>query len=403
MGAALRGGAAVAARVRGAGPGPLLGAGGALPATVRRAQHDGRRAEHPGQLLPLAALADAVGAPPAARRVHAEVDAPVEGGDLARRGSDRRGVHAGARRPRATGPRARPARRAVHREVVLRPGRGAPQARDRGHRDRPGRATLPAARRGDRGGAGVVPRRGRPGVGPGGGGQHGRLVVHRAAPAGAPVRGRRPAHAAARVAAGERLPRRRFVAGARDRAGGVDRGDVRRLTCTSPTAASRTSTTGAGARASRWGGWPSGCATSSTSTPSSRPRSTGSRPGWPVSTTRPDARVPGIRARAAGHGKPGTGGAGRGRRAGSRSRSAAAYAGPRPRPVAPARRAAAAYAGSWITRSTAARTAAGDSRRAESATPAPSRAARWPFSCWSPPPGTMTSGIPRVRALQTIP
>ena len=45
-------------------------------------QHDGRDADHPGQLLPPAALAGAVRPAQAADRVHAEVDAAAEGGDL---------------------------------------------------------------------------------------------------------------------------------------------------------------------------------------------------------------------------------------------------------------------------------------------------------------------------------
>ena len=58
-GASAPGGAAAAARLRGPGPGPLLGPDRAVPAAVRRGQHDGRDAVHPGALLPPAAPAGA--------------------------------------------------------------------------------------------------------------------------------------------------------------------------------------------------------------------------------------------------------------------------------------------------------------------------------------------------------
>src|ERR1035438_4809299 len=60
MGSALRRGAAAPARLRRAGPGPLLGAGRALPLAMRAGQHDGGHADHAGQLLPPAALAGPV-------------------------------------------------------------------------------------------------------------------------------------------------------------------------------------------------------------------------------------------------------------------------------------------------------------------------------------------------------
>ena len=96
--------AAAAARLRGAGPGPLLGPHRALPADVRRGQHDRRDAQHPGVLLPPAAPPGVRPAPPSADRLHPEVDAAAEG-----RGQQPRGVHlralpAGDRRRRRSTP-----------------------------------------------------------------------------------------------------------------------------------------------------------------------------------------------------------------------------------------------------------------------------------------------------------
>ncbi|CAA9343722.1 MAG: hypothetical protein AVDCRST_MAG07-2546, partial [uncultured Frankineae bacterium] len=49
--------------------------------------------------------------------------------------------------------------------------------------------------------------------------------------------------------------------------------------CTSPTAGSRSSPSGAARSRSAWPGWPSACASSSTRTPSTRSRSSASRRG----------------------------------------------------------------------------------------------------------------------------
>src|SRR5690606_8086262 len=57
MGTGLRPDTAAAARLRRAGAGAFFRAPGAFPATVRRAQHAGVRAEYPGTDFPLAALA----------------------------------------------------------------------------------------------------------------------------------------------------------------------------------------------------------------------------------------------------------------------------------------------------------------------------------------------------------
>ena len=85
--------------------------------------------------------------------------------------------------------------------------------------------------------------------------------------------------------------------------------------CTSRTVASRSWRPAAARRRSPSTGWPSSCARSSTSTPSSRPRSSGWPPGWPGSTTtrtdavsdpptvHPECRVPRGRRRPAGRGR----------------------------------------------------------------------------------------------------
>ena len=97
---------AAAARLRGPGPGPLLGPHRALPPAVRAEQHDGRHADAPVELLPPAAVAGAQPAPQAAGRLHPEVDAAPEG-----RGVEGGGVHHGRlppghrRRRRSTRPR----------------------------------------------------------------------------------------------------------------------------------------------------------------------------------------------------------------------------------------------------------------------------------------------------------
>ena len=90
VGPALLGRAAAAARLRGPGTRPLLGAHRALPADVRREQHDGGAALDPGVVLPPAAPAGLRQAAPAARRVHAEVDAAAAGVDVRGRGLHRR-------------------------------------------------------------------------------------------------------------------------------------------------------------------------------------------------------------------------------------------------------------------------------------------------------------------------
>ena len=79
VGPALVAGAAAPARLRGPGPGPLLGPHRAVPGDVRPGQHDGRPADDPGVVLPPAALAGALAADPADGGVHPEVAAAREG------------------------------------------------------------------------------------------------------------------------------------------------------------------------------------------------------------------------------------------------------------------------------------------------------------------------------------
>ena len=128
VGPAVQRRAAAAARLRGPGPGPLLRPGRAVPVPVRAGQHDGRDAVHPGQLLPPAALAGALRPAQAADRVHAEVDAAAEGGDLGGRRLHRRLVRAADRRAAGVRRQRGAPGGAVHRQGVLRPGR-APRRR----------------------------------------------------------------------------------------------------------------------------------------------------------------------------------------------------------------------------------------------------------------------------------
>ena len=80
--------AAVAARLRGPGAGALVGAAGALPAALRRAQHDGRQPHDAGELLPCAAPPAEAELPQAAGADDAEIAAaPQARGLHARRSS----------------------------------------------------------------------------------------------------------------------------------------------------------------------------------------------------------------------------------------------------------------------------------------------------------------------------
>ena len=120
-----RGDAAAAARLRGPGPGPLVRAARAVPAAVRREQHDGRDVLVAGQLLPPAAPPGAVAGAPAAGRVHPEVAAAA----ARRRSASSTSSPSGAFQP--VHPRRRGRRRrgapgaAVQRQGLLRPRRRA--------------------------------------------------------------------------------------------------------------------------------------------------------------------------------------------------------------------------------------------------------------------------------------
>ena len=96
VGPALLGRAAAAARLRGPGARPLLGAHRAVPADVRRGQHDGRLPVDPGELLPPAAPPGLRPAAPPAHRLHPEVDAAAQGG-----GQRAGGLHRPARSARS--------------------------------------------------------------------------------------------------------------------------------------------------------------------------------------------------------------------------------------------------------------------------------------------------------------
>ena len=98
---------AAAARLRGPGSGPLVRPPRAVPAAVRREQHDGGHPVHPGDLLPPAAPPGPVAAAQAAGRVHAEVAAAAQALRVAGGGLHHRHLPAGHRRHRRARPRSR--------------------------------------------------------------------------------------------------------------------------------------------------------------------------------------------------------------------------------------------------------------------------------------------------------
>ena len=121
------------ARLRGPGPGPLLGAHRAVPGDVRPGQHDGRPADHPGVVLPPPALAGALAADPADGRVHPEVAAARQGLHVADARLHRGVLPGRPRRPRdhpgAHRPGGDPPRPALLGQDRLRPDGRARQAR----------------------------------------------------------------------------------------------------------------------------------------------------------------------------------------------------------------------------------------------------------------------------------
>ena len=90
VGPAVRRRPAAAARLRGPGPGPLLGPHRAVPDDGGRRRVRGRAAVDAGEPLPPAASALPRRGAPAADRLHPEVDAEAQGGGLAARGLHRR-------------------------------------------------------------------------------------------------------------------------------------------------------------------------------------------------------------------------------------------------------------------------------------------------------------------------
>ncbi len=118
----------------GQGPGPLVGAHRAVPAAVRRGEHDRRDADHAGVVLPPAAPAGLPAPAPAARGVHAQVDAPAEGRDLGDRRLHHRHVPTRGPRGEAARRRRRP-RAAVLGQGLLGPAR-APRRRSATHAPR---------------------------------------------------------------------------------------------------------------------------------------------------------------------------------------------------------------------------------------------------------------------------
>jgi 2-oxoglutarate dehydrogenase E1 component len=92
VGAVLRSGDAAAARHGGPGRRALVGASGALPATLRRAQHPGLRADHAGTDVPSAAPSDGASLSHAADRDDAQESAAASARRLLARRADARPV-----------------------------------------------------------------------------------------------------------------------------------------------------------------------------------------------------------------------------------------------------------------------------------------------------------------------
>ena len=129
-----------AARLRGPGSGAFLGAPRALPAAVRRRQHAGRQLHDAGELLPHPAPPAAARVPQAADPDDAEVAAAPQargvdarragaGHDLPSPAVGRRAERSKAENDQARPGRRDPPRRAVLGQGLLRPLRGAREAR----------------------------------------------------------------------------------------------------------------------------------------------------------------------------------------------------------------------------------------------------------------------------------
>ena len=155
--------AAAAARLRGPGPRPLLRPHRAVPAAVRRGQHDGRPPVDAGVVLPPAAPPGLRAPASAADRLHPEVDAAPEG----------RRVRVSRTSPRARSTRSCPTRRSwtptrspgccwprgkIDYDLEAEPATSAGRP---GHGDRAGGAAGPAPGRRHRRRAQPVPERRR--------------------------------------------------------------------------------------------------------------------------------------------------------------------------------------------------------------------------------------------------
>ena len=121
----VRRGAAAAARLRGPGPGPLLRPDRALAAAGGRGRVHRRPAVDPGQPLPHAPAAGPRGDAPAADRLHPEVDAAQQAGDLRPVGLHPGLLAAGAARPDHRGPEPGHLGGAVLRQGAVGPGQPA--------------------------------------------------------------------------------------------------------------------------------------------------------------------------------------------------------------------------------------------------------------------------------------
>ena len=213
VGPAQLGRAAPAARLRGPGTRPQLGAHRALPAAVRREQHDGRLPVDRGELLPPAAPPGLRPSAHAARRLHPEVDAAQQGG-----GQPGRGLHAG-RLPAGPAPTTTASPRtsrgcSSQRQDRARARRRAREARRHLDGRHPRRAALPDPRAGDRRRRREVPRR-RAGLGPGRAPQPGRVAAHGPVAPRGPLRPRRDPAVARRGPQGVGIARHRLLEEAR--------------------------------------------------------------------------------------------------------------------------------------------------------------------------------------------
>ncbi len=173
------------ARLRGTGPGALLGPARALPADVRREQHVGVRALDARADVPHAASADAARFPQAAHRHDAEEPVAPQAVGLGARGPHARLLPGGHRRDRRPAGRRGQARGVLLRQGLLRPARGATGRRSsrRGHRA--ARAALSVPGRGLRRRDPSLSQCARDRVVPGRAAEPGRVVPGPPPPAGA--------------------------------------------------------------------------------------------------------------------------------------------------------------------------------------------------------------------------